>query len=52
MAEPEPNELLIDENGNFVRGQEGGIRKVLERLDEIEAKVDILITKLPEAQKY
>lgn len=47
VVEIEPNELLIDENGNFIRGQSGGIKKVLERLNEIEAKVDKLIAKLP-----
>lgn len=47
MAEPETHEVLVDENGNLIRGQEGGIDKVLERLDKIEEKVDKLITKLP-----
>ena len=50
MPESEPNELLIDEKGNLVRGTQGGIKKVLLRLDEIEAKVDKLNEKIPEAQ--
>lgn len=46
-AAPEPNELLIDENGNFIRGEAGGISKVLSRLDEIEVLIKKLVAKLP-----
>jgi len=47
VVKSEPNELLVDEKGNFVRGQEGGLKRVFERLDQIEEKVDKLIAKLP-----
>jgi hypothetical protein len=53
-------ELLLGEDGELHKGQPGGIQEVLNRLDIINAKLDVLLentgsveglnTKFPEAQ--
>jgi len=41
------HELLVDEKGNLIRGQEGGIGKVIERINELEKKMDQILEKMP-----
>lgn len=38
-------EILVNKDGSLSKGQQGGVGEVLRRLDQIEAKIDIILEK-------